>query len=84
MNTFFEKNDIGVSIEYTIIGIINEEDKKYMLYTDFVPENNEVGFRVFVDEIVDGNITRLDKDSANKIIETFNKEIFDFKNYERN
>lgn len=84
MNTFFEKNDIGVSIEYTIIGIINEGDKKYMLYTDFVPENNDVGFRIFVDEIVGGTKIRLDTDRANKIIETFNKEILNFKNYERN
>lgn len=73
--TFKMKNDIGVEIEYTEIGKI-ELDKKYILYTDFVPENNNVGFRIFVAELKkDGLEVIKDKTVREKIVSEFNKQI---------
>lgn len=73
--TFKMKNDIVVEIEYTEIGRI-ELDRKYILYTDFVPENNNVGFRIFVAELKkDGLEVIKDKTVREKIISEFNKQI---------
>ena len=73
--TFKMKNDIGVEIEYTEIGRI-ELDRKYILYTDFVPENNNVGFRIFVAELKKHAIEVIkDKTVREKIISEFNKQI---------
>lgn len=75
METFKRKNDIGVAIEYTIIGRYNDNGNTYCLYTDFVPDNNKVGIRLFVDIEKDNKLERLPKDKENEIIIKFNKEI---------
>ena len=38
LETFTRKNDIGVDIEYTIIGYLKEKNN-YMIYTDFNAED---------------------------------------------
>ena len=51
--TFIRKNDIGVDIEYTIIGRYNSDNRDYIIYTDFVSDEKDV-LRLFVD-MVNGN-----------------------------
>lgn len=49
MEKFYQKNDIGVSIEYTIIGRYEEDGINYIIYTDFVEDSNSLsGIRLFV------------------------------------
>jgi len=49
MKTFYIKNDIGVPIEYTIIGQYLDDDIKYIIYTDFVEDKNSAaGIRLYV------------------------------------
>lgn len=79
LNSFKRRNELGVAIEYTIIGTFNDNDRSYMLYTDFVPEENTVGFRIFVDEILsDQSTVRLDKESADNVVNKFNEELVKF------
>lgn len=72
---FKMKNDIGVEIEYAEIGRI-QLDKNYILYTDFVPENNDVGFRILVAEITEKGLERIsDNVKKETIIKEFNNQI---------
>jgi hypothetical protein len=48
--TFIRKNDIGVDIEYTIIGRYNSDNRDYIIYTDFVSDEKDV-LRLFVDMV---------------------------------
>lgn len=79
-STFKIKNDIGVSIEYTEIGKI-KLDREYMLYTDFVPEDNNVGFRIFVAIIKDNKLVEIkNKKLRETIIREFNNQILRLNN----
>lgn len=74
-STFRMKNDIGVEIEYTEIGRINL-GKDYILYTDFVPEDNNVGFRIFTAELTkEGLVEIKDKNIRETIIRKFNNQV---------
>ena len=79
MDTFYRKNDIGVSIEYNIIGEYIYNEKKYRIYTDFVTdESNKLGIRLLVDEEVQNDfIPVLDKELVKKIIKQFNKDVLE-------
>lgn len=74
-STFKMKNDIGVEIEYTEIGRITL-DKEYVLYTDFFPEDNNVGFRIFVAKLTKEGLMEIkDKNIREAIIREFNNQI---------
>ena len=75
IETFKRKNDIGVDIEYTIIGKYKDNENMYCIYTDFVSDDNKVGIRLFADIQRDGNLERLEEDKEKEIILKFNKEI---------
>ena len=50
IETFKRKNELGVEIEYNVIGTYEENGNKYYIYTDFVSDdNNKIGVRLFVD-----------------------------------
>ncbi len=75
METFKRKNDIGVEIEYTILGQLNDNNKTYYIYTDFVPDDNDVGMRLYVDLKDNTGLIRLPKEEEKEIIKKFNKEL---------
>jgi len=77
--SFRRKNEIGIEIEYDIVGYYKEGGKVYCIYTDFVPENNNIGIRLFVDEKINDESIRLAKDDEQKIISKFNKSILENK-----
>lgn len=75
METFKRKNDIGVNIEYTIIGYLKEKNT-YMIYTDFTTDNsNKLGIRLYVDKEVNGKYEPVSEEETKNIITAFNKEI---------
>lgn len=80
METFKKKNDIGIDIEYTVVGRF-KDNAIYLIYTYFVSADNVVGLRLFVDEYDFNNnfIRSLELDEANEIIDKFNDEIIVFK-----
>ena len=40
MKTFYKKNDIGVDIEYTVVGSYKDGEEEYVIYTDFVEDED--------------------------------------------
>ena len=73
--TFKRKNEIGVEIEYTIVGYCFLNEKKYMLYSDFYPKKCIEGIRIFVDEVKENEYIKLEEKEAEEIIKQFNKTI---------
>ena len=76
--TFSMENDIGLMINYSIIAEVKLE-KDYIIYTDFMPSNNEVGVRLFVglleqkDPII---VKKVSKTTEQEIIDDFKMHIF--------
>lgn len=73
---FLRKNDIGVNIEYHVIGYYLDDNKRYRIYTDFVTDkNNMFGIRVMVDLENNSEYVRLNSNEEKNIVEKFNNEI---------
>ena len=69
MESFFKKNDIGVSIEYTIVGYYQDEETKYVIYTDFVEDKDSpTAIRLFVSKLENEQMVEVDKEIRDKII----------------
>ncbi len=69
MESFFKKNDIGVSIEYTIVGYYQDEGIKYAIYTDFFEDKESpTAIRLFVSRFENGKMIEVEKDIRDKII----------------
>ena len=74
MNSFTRKNDIGVSIEYTIVGTYKEDNNKYMIYTDFVDDaSSPSGIRLFVAKKVNNELVDVDPEKKKEIISKLHK-----------
>lgn len=79
METFKRKNDIGVSIEYTIIGYLKKENN-YMIYTDFTTDTtNKIGIKLYVDKEINGAFQPVSPEETKNIITEFNKELTSYK-----
>lgn len=69
METFYRKNDIGVSIEYTVVGYYQDEGIKYVIYTDFVDDKESpTAIRLFVSKFENGQMVEVEKEKRDKII----------------
>ena len=76
---FTKKNDIGVPIEYYIVGYYNDEGKKYRIYNDFVSDNkNLIGIRLFVDCIEGEQYHQLFEEEKNRILEKFHGNVLEY------
>lgn len=78
---FTMENNIGIPINYSIIAEVNLE-KKYVIYTDFMPSNNEFGVRIFIGEIESEEpfkIKKVSKSKENEILEDFKLQVFQTK-----
>lgn len=73
MDTFYRKNDIGVTIEYTILAKYKSEEKDYIIYTDFVSDKKD-GVRLFVDLVNGDKYEPLSDTGRDRILEMFRKE----------
>ena len=77
--TFYRKNEIGVTIEYYVVGYLKDEDKTYRIYTDFVTDNTNIsGIRLLVDKVEEKNFVPVSKDETAIIVEKFQKEIMNY------
>jgi hypothetical protein len=69
MESFYKKNEIGVSIEYTVVGYYKDEGIKYVIYTDFVEDKESpTAIRLFVSKYENGQMVDVDKEKRDKII----------------
>ncbi len=75
--TFYRKNDIGVNIEYTIVGRYKNEDRDYIIYTDFVSDERDF-VRLYVDMVNGDKQTPLSDTGKEKILDLFRNEIGNF------
>ena len=79
LETFKRKNDIGVDIEYTIIGYLKEKNN-YMIYTDFTTDqSNKLGIKIYVDKEVDGKYVPVSEAETINIVNAFNNEVTNIK-----
>ena len=54
MDKFSMENDVGIMVTYTILGISDIGDgKEYVIYTNYMPSDNPVHYRLMAREIVD-------------------------------
>ena len=69
MENFYKKNELGVLIEYTLVGRYEEDDNNYIIYTDFVEDiNSPTGLRLFVSLEKDGELINIDHNKENEIL----------------
>ena len=79
--TFYRKNEIGVNIEYYVVGYWKNDDKTYCIYTDFVSDSTNIsGIRLFVDQVNGKESIPLSKEESTTIINQFQNEILDYIN----
>ena len=75
-NTFYKKNNIGMDIKYSILA---RYDKKYVLYTDYMPSNSSIfGIRLFVGKLVDQDkmiVENVTKEEEKEILDNFEMQI---------
>ena len=47
-------NDVGIEVNYTVLGITNGDTnkEKYVVYTNFMPSDNELGYRLLAGQLV--------------------------------
>ena len=45
---FKMENDVGIEIDYTILGKVDD----YIVYTNYMPSDNELGIRLLVGKLV--------------------------------
>ena len=75
MESFYKKNDLGVSIEYTIVSYYEEEPNNYVIYTDFVESDNDMGVRLFVSQVTDDELIDISVEEQERIKQLFLKTI---------
>ena len=74
--TFTRENEIGIPIEYTVIGnYVDKDNKEYKIYTNFAPSNDIYGLRIKVDENSENGYVPLETDKEQNIVDQFHKEI---------
>ena len=45
---FTMENDVGIEVDYTVLGELDE----YIVYTNYMPSDNELGIRLLVGKLV--------------------------------
>ncbi len=71
---FKAENDIGVLVNYTVLGVTENDKGKYVVYTDYFPSDNEIGIRLIVGKMVSEQpfeIKKLRKNEQKEFIDAF-------------
>lgn len=74
---FRMKNDVGIDVDYTVLGIFKDK-KNYVIYTNYLPADNEFGIRLLVGELINDDpidIKRISLKEQKDISELFIKEM---------
>lgn len=75
---FTMENDIGLDVKYTILGTNYSDNEEYIVYTNYLPSDNELGVRLFVGRIKSENPFEIEVVKGQKekeLIESFKVEI---------
>lgn len=70
MEKFFKRNDIGIPIEYDVIAFLDEEDTKYVLYTDFISKDGKE-LNIYCGKYQNNKVVDIDEKKAKEIIQKF-------------
>lgn len=77
--TFTMANDVGIDVKYTILGITSNNSKnRYVVYTNYMPADNEFGYRLLVGELISSEPFELKRVSLAKqkeIVDSFILEL---------
>ena len=66
---FYKKNELGVNVLYTVVGYYSEGNDLYAMYTDFVEDDSEHGYRLFVGKRVNGVIQDVEESKRKQVID---------------
>lgn len=80
------ENDVGIEVKYTILGISNDSDEQYVVYTNYMPSDNEFGFRLNASKLISEEpfqVERISRAKENEIIEDFKMEFLNAMNKKR-
>lgn len=76
--TFEMENELGLKVKYTILGVDSSSSEKYIIYTNYIPSDNELGVRLFAGKLSSENPIVVDDISDMKkkeLIEEFKVEV---------
>ncbi len=71
---FTMENDVGIEVNYTVLAQLGE----YLIYTNYMPSDNELGIRLLVGRVVEENPLKLERvpiAEQKEIIEEFKMAI---------
>ena len=66
---FQMENEVGISVCYTVLASCKEDNKEYVIYTNYLPSENELGDK--------GNfkVAKISKEKESKLIDNFIIEV---------
>ncbi len=76
--TFDAINDVGIKVRYTILAITEEAGEKYVIYTNFISSDNELGVRLMAAKVINDETFEIEKIAKAKeyeLIESFKLEM---------
>ncbi len=76
--TFDAINDVGIQVRYTILAITEEKKEKYVIYTNFISSDNELGVRLMAAKVLNEEtfeIEKISKKKENELLESFIMEM---------
>ena len=63
-------NDVGIEVNYTVLGITsNDKDDKFVVYTNFMPSDNEFGYRLLAGKLVSEEPFEVRKEGETYVVE---------------
>lgn len=75
---FTMENDVGIPVNYTVLGVTKINDCKYVVFTNHLPSDNEFGVRLLAGKLVSENPIQVEKlriSEQKPIIEDFKIEM---------
>ncbi len=76
--TFIMENDVGIEVKYTVLGVLEEGKVTYVVYTSFMPSDNELGYRLLAGELLNTDpieVKRITRVKEKEITEAFKLEL---------
>ncbi len=76
--SFRALNDVGIEMNYTVLSYAKRDSKNYVIYTNNMPSDNDLGVRILVSEIVNEEpfeIKRINNKLEKEITEEFIMEM---------
>ncbi len=73
-------NDVGIEVNYTVLGIISNNGKDYVLYTNGLPADNKFGKRILAGLLVNEepiDIKKLRIKEEKEIVELFIEQVIE-------